>query len=257
MKLRDSHVVITGASRGIGAALARILANRGARVTLLARSEAPLKELAAGLGGHAVPVDLTSAAELDGLIDRIEGDAGPIDALVNNAAYAVSGQFIDRNAQQVRAHVLTNFLAPMELCRQVVPRMVERGHGSLLAVSSVGAELSTRNTACYSASKAGLNQLTLNLRRELRNTPIIVSLAILAGVDTDMLAEGRQDPILAAVDRRLKILGALNPNAVAVAIAETLEGDRHTLVMPKAVAPMYHLRQVPNRLADLLMYKID
>ena len=257
MKLRGSHIVITGASRGIGAALARVVTDRGARVTLLARSEGPLKAIATQLGGLAVPVDLTSAEQLDGLIGRIESDAGPIDALVNNAAYAVSGEFIQRGDQQLRTHILTNLLAPMELCRQVAPRMIERGHGNLLAVSSVGAELSTRNTACYSASKAGLNQFTLNLRRELRRAPITVSLAVLAGVDTDMLAEGRRDPVLAAVDRRLKLLGALNPDDVAVALAKALETDRETLVMPKAVAPMYHLRQVPSRLADLLMYKID
>jgi short-subunit dehydrogenase len=257
MKLSGSHIVITGASRGIGAALARIVAERGARVTLLARSEAPLKALATQLGGLALPVDLTSPEELDGLVDRIESDAGPIEALVNNAAYAASGEFIDRSAQQLRTHILTNLVAPMELCRQLVPRMIDRGHGNLMTISSVGAELSTRNTACYSASKAGLNQFTLNLRRELRRAPITVSLAVLAGVDTDMLAEGRQDPVLAAVDRRLKLLGALNPDAVAVAVAGALETDRETLVMPKAVAPMYHLRQVPSRFADLLMYKID
>src|SRR5271154_4071348 len=102
MKLRESHIVITGASRGIGAALARIVAQRGARVTLLARSEGPLKTLATQLGGHAMPVDLTSAAALDGLIDRIENHAGPIDALVNNAAYAVSGEFIARTAHQTQ-----------------------------------------------------------------------------------------------------------------------------------------------------------
>jgi len=257
MKLRESHIVITGASRGIGAALARIVAQRGARVTLLARSEGPLKTLATQLGGHAMPVDLTSAAALDGLIDRIENDAGPIDALVNNAAYAVSGEFIARTAHQTQMHILTNLLAPMELCRQVAPRMIERGHGNLLTVSSVAGELSTRNTACYSASKAGLNHFTANLRRELHRTPLTVSLAVLAGVDTDMLAEGRQDPVLAAVDRRLKLLGALNPDQVATAIAETLETDRQTLVMPKAAAPMYHLRQAPSRVADLLMHNID
>ena len=86
--------------------------------------------------------------------------------------------------------MVTNLAAPIQLCRQVVSEMIRRGRGSVLNVSSVGAEVSTRNTTCYSASKAGLNQFTVNLRRELRRTPLTVSLAILAGVDTDMLAEG-------------------------------------------------------------------
>jgi len=257
MKLRDSHIVVTGASRGIGSQLARRLADRGACVTLVARSEIPLKRLAGELGGRAVAVDLSIADELDGLIQRIETEAGPIDALVHNAAYARAGQFIDRSAEEARRHVLTNLLAPMELTRQMVPRMIDRDRGNLLMVSSVGGELSTRNTTCYSASKAGLNQFTLNLRRELRRTPITVALAVLSGVDTDMLSEGRQDPLLAAVERRLKLLGALDPDAVAAAVVDTLEHDRLTLVMPKVIAPMYHLRQLPNRFADLLMARID
>jgi short-subunit dehydrogenase len=257
VRLQNSHIVITGASRGIGASLARAVAGSGAKVTLLARGERPLKALAAELDGHAIAVDLTCADQLDGLIERIEHDAGPIDALVNNAAYAVAGEFINRSAREARTHVLTNLVAPMELCRQLVPRMVRRGRGNLMSISSVGAELSTRNTTCYSASKAGLNQFTVNLRRELRRTPLTVSLAVLSAVDTDMLTEGRQDPLLAAVDRRLKLMGALHPDTVAAALAAALERDRLTLVMPAAIAPIYHLRQLPNRFADLLMYRID
>ena len=257
MQLRDAHVLITGASRGIGASLARTLTRRRARVTLAARSEGPLKALAVEVGGNPVPLDLADPDQLDGVIGRIEDEYGPIDALVNNAAYAVSGEFIQRDAHQARTHVLVNLAAPMELCRQLVPRMIERDRGNLLSVSSVGAELSTRNTTCYSASKAGLNQFTVNLRRELRRTPITVSLAVLSAVDTDMLTEGRQDPLLAAIDRRLKLMGALDPDKVAEALADTLQHDRDTLVMPTPVAPLYHLRQLPNRFADLLMYKID
>jgi short-subunit dehydrogenase len=257
VELSGAHIVLTGASRGIGSSLARVLSARGARLTLLARSELPLKALADEVGGHAVPVDLSCPDQLDGIIERIEDAVGPIDALVNNAAYAQSGEFVARTAVEARTHILCNLLAPMELYRQVLPRMIDRGRGNLMSVSSVAGELSTRNTACYSASKAGLNQLTLNLRRELRRTPIVVSLAVLSAVATDMLTEGRRDPVLAAVERRLKLMGALDPDSVAVALADGLRRDRETLVMPKAVAPMYHLRQVPNRFADLLMSRID
>jgi short-subunit dehydrogenase len=256
MELRDAHVVLTGASRGIGASLARVLAARGARLTLLARSELPLKALAEEVGGYAVPIDLAAPDALDGIVDRIEAAAGPVSAVVNNAAYAQAGEFVSRSAVEARAHILTNLVAPMELYRQVLPRMLERGSGNLMSVSSVAGELSTRNTTCYSASKAGLNQLTINLRRELKRTPVVVSLAVLSSVATDMLTEGRRDPVLAAVDERLKLMGALAPDAVALALADALARDRETLVLPKVVAPMYHLRQVPNRITDLLMYRI-
>jgi short-subunit dehydrogenase len=257
MDLRNSHVVLTGASRGIGACLARELAARGARLTLLARSELPLKVLAEETNGNPVVLDLSSPEQLQGIVDRIEREAGPIDAMVNNAAYAVSGEFLARTAEEASAHILTNLVAPMELYRQVLPRMLDRGRGNLMSVSSVAGELSTRNTTCYSASKAGLNQLTINLRRELRRTPIVVGLAVLSSVATDMLTEGRRDPVLAAIDRRLKLMGALAPEGVASALTDALCRDRETLVLPKVVAPMYHLRQIPNRFADLLMYRID
>jgi short-subunit dehydrogenase len=257
MELRNSHVVLTGASRGIGASLARTLAAGGARLTLLARSEAPLKALAAEVDGHPVTVDLSAPEQLDGLVARIEAEAGPVDALINNAAYALAGEFVARTASEASAHVLTNLVAPMELYRQVLPGMLKRGRGNLMSVSSVAGELSTRNTTCYSASKAGLNQLTINLRRELRRTPVVVSLAVLSSVATDMLTEGRRDPVLAAVDQRLKLMGALDPDSVAGTLADALRRDRETVVLPKVVAPMYHLRQVPNRFADLLMYRID
>jgi NADP-dependent 3-hydroxy acid dehydrogenase YdfG len=78
MRLADSHIVITGASRGIGESLAREVAGCGARVTVLARSAGRLKDLADELGGLAVPVDLCAADELDSIIERIEAQAGPI-----------------------------------------------------------------------------------------------------------------------------------------------------------------------------------
>jgi len=257
MRVANAHIVITGGSRGIGASLAREVVRRGARVTLLARREGPLKELATELDAHAVPIDLTSADELDGLIGQIEDIAGPIDALVNNAAVAVSGEFVNSSAAEIRNHLLTNLAAPMELCRQIAPRMIARGHGNLMAISSISAEFALRNVASYGASKAGLNQFQVNLRRELKRTPIHVGLAILGGVETDMLVDGRRDPVIAAVDRRFRMLGALHPDNVATTLADALEQDRRTVVMPRVIAPSYHLRQVPSRLADALTWRID
>jgi len=129
LALLGAHVVVTGASRGIGAALAGELAGRGARVTLVARSEMPLKALAAEIGGVAVVADLADPSHLDGLVARIEAGAGPVDVLINNAAVAVVNRLVDQSADDIRQSFALNCVAPAELCRQVLPGMLARGRG--------------------------------------------------------------------------------------------------------------------------------
>jgi len=101
MELAGKRVLITGASRGIGQALAERFTAAGARVALVARSEGPLKELADRLGGTAHPADLADRDQLDGLVDRIEADGGPVDVLVNNAGVDRAGFLIEMSADDV------------------------------------------------------------------------------------------------------------------------------------------------------------
>ena len=135
--LAGAHAVVTGASRSIGAALARELAGRGARVTVVARSEAPLKAVAAEIGGTAVVADLADPDAVTGLIARIESEAGPVDVLVNNAAMAVIDRFVDQSAEGITASYALNVVAPMELCRQVLPGMLARSRGAVVSISSL------------------------------------------------------------------------------------------------------------------------
>ena len=100
VKLSGARVVVTGASRGIGAALATELAQRGARVVLVARSVEPLEKLAAELGGEAFPADLADAAAIEPLVRRIEAD-GPIDVLVNNAGVDLTGDLVALPADEI------------------------------------------------------------------------------------------------------------------------------------------------------------
>lgn len=253
MKIQGSHIVVTGASRGVGESIAREAVRRGARVTLIARSLAPLKALAAELDGHAIALDLSAAESLEGLIERIERDVAPIDALVNNAAVAHTGPFAAQSAESLRLHIGGNLLAPMELSRQVIPRMVARGHGNLLMISSVAGEIASRNMAAYGSSKAGLNQFTANLQRELRGTPLSVSLLLLGEVQTQMLVEGRKDPTVAAIANRVGAMGTLTPELVARRALDVLAGNRATAVLPAVAAPIYWLRQVPSRLMDFAL----
>src|SRR4051812_28199117 len=103
MQVGGRRVLVTGASRGIGAATARAFAAAGADVVVVARSEGPLKEIAAEIGGTAITADLGDPAAVAGLIDRVEREVGPVDVLVNNAASEAVGWFAGTPAEETEA----------------------------------------------------------------------------------------------------------------------------------------------------------
>src|SRR3954452_1085916 len=111
MELAGKRVLVTGASRGIGQALAEHFTAAGARVALVARSEGPLKELAGRLDGTAHPADLAKGADVAALLDRVESDGGPIDVLVNNAGVDLTRPFMDHTADEVEFLYRVNLLA--------------------------------------------------------------------------------------------------------------------------------------------------
>jgi len=138
MDLRGRRVMITGASRGIGESLAQRFAARGAVVALVARSAGAIEKLAADVGGSAHPADLADPAQVATLVARVEDEAGPVDVLVNNAGVApTSGAIQDWGPDELEETYRVNVISPAELCRQAVPRMLERGGGHLVNVSSM------------------------------------------------------------------------------------------------------------------------
>jgi uncharacterized protein len=269
LDLAGAHAVVTGASRGIGAALARELAGRGAFVTVVARSEPPLKELASEIGGHAVVADLADPIALDGLIARIEAEAGsgrdpgprPVDVLINNAALAVVDPLTSQSAHGIRQSFAINCIAPAELCRQVLPGMLARGRGRLVSISSLAGITAFPTLTTYGATKAGLVHFTAALQRELRRTPVratIVQLGEVAG--TDLMEQARRSPTIAAVSARLnrvRALPTLTPQQVAGQIADAATAGARHLVTPKRVTPVHLIRELPSRLNDGLLAGIE
>src|SRR5438270_6769711 len=187
MELAGKRVLITGASRGIGQALAERFTAAGARVALVARSEGPLKELADRLGGTAHPADLADRDQVLGLLDRIEADGGPVDVLVNNAGVEVVGDFTSSPVEDVEFLYRVNLLAPVMLCHQAIPRMLGRGGGHIVNVSSYAGAAVFPGLVAYSSSKAGLSHFTSGLRADLKNKPIGTTLVELGPIPTDML----------------------------------------------------------------------
>lgn len=139
MDLAGANVLVTGASKGIGEAIARAVATRGARVALVARTDPLLREVAAATGGIAYPADLSDPSALCDLVARVESERGAIDVLVNNAGVEVAGPLVEATDEAVERLFRLNLLTPVYLCRQVLPGMLARGKGHIVNISSLAA----------------------------------------------------------------------------------------------------------------------
>lgn len=253
MRIAGTHAVVTGASRGIGAALTRELTRRGARVTMVARSARPMAELSAQTGAAAVSLDLAADDSMYDAMQRLENEHGPVDLLVNNAALGDVAPFLSLPADASRRHLHANLVAPMEFARAVLPGMIARRRGTVVNVCSVAGEMASRNAAPYAASKAGLSLFSSNLQRELKREPVNVLLLVLGEVDTAMLDQVRADPTMNALAKRVGKMRALTPEEVATKLCDAIERDRKILVLPPAARPILGIRHIPSRLMDLAM----
>lgn len=176
MNIKDAVVVITGASSGIGEATARAAVREGARVVLVARRKARIEALAHSLGNAlAVECDVTQSDQINQAISAALGHFGRIDVLINNAGQGLHAAIEDIDADDFRALLDLNLVAPLAMMQAVIPCMRKQGAGSIINVSS-GATLATYpGSAAYTSAKAGLNMLSAVARLELAPAGITVS----------------------------------------------------------------------------------
>ncbi|MEJ7781340.1 MAG: SDR family NAD(P)-dependent oxidoreductase [Solirubrobacteraceae bacterium] len=171
MELAGRSVLLTGATGGIGHAIARAAAARGATLVLSGRRVKVLEALAAEVGGRTVAADLGDTAAVARLLDRV----GEIDVLVANAALPASGRLRDFDDGEIEAAVAVNLTAPMQLARALAPRLVERGSGHLVFVSSLSGKAAAQGGSIYSATKFGLRGFSAALHAELGPAGVGVS----------------------------------------------------------------------------------
>lgn len=224
--MQDRVVVITGASAGIGAALARVVAERGHRPVLIARRKAQLDEVAAGLGERALVVvaDVTRRAEVDAARDAALARFGRIDAWVNNAGRGISRLVSELTDEDVDEMILVNVKSALYGMQAVLPHFKERGAGHIVNVSSLLARVPFAPIrSAYAASKHALAALTANLRMELREAfpGIHVSSVHPGVVATEFGVNARHG----GFDSR-KFPGAQTAEEVAAVIADVLEHPR-------------------------------
>jgi len=255
VELTGCRALVTGASRGIGAAVARRLAERGANVALVARDVEALGKVAASCGGTVYAADLARADSIRALVARVEADA-PIDVLVNNAGVDLAGDFLTLDAAAIDELFACNVVAPVLLARAIVPGMVARARGHVVNVSSLSAVSAVPGLAPYSASKAALSHFTAALRAECKGAPVGTTLVELGPVRTDMVAHVRSHrPTDRAFRRfeRLGVLPSLDPTTCADAIVRAVEGNRRHVRLPRRAALFPMLAEAPRRLTELFL----
>ena len=248
MRLQGRRVLLTGASRGIGAELARTFAARGASLALVARPSPALAAIAAETGGTAYPCDLSDLTALPGLVNEV----GEVDVLVNNAGLSGIGWFLDRKADEIDQVMTVNLLTPMHLCRLVIPGMLDRGRGQVVNVSSMAGVIAPPGLAAYGASKAGLSHFTAGLRADLRDDPITFTTVTLASVSTDMDDEARSYGPLAYLAALSKGRDVTPMEDFVAAVLKGIESDRAEVRVPLMMAPLAVLTNLPRKLGRLV-----
>lgn len=213
--LQGRAALVTGASRGIGAAVAERLAGAGARVWLLARSPTALAEVAARIGGEALLGDVADAASLQGALDRLRHDlGGPPDIVVNAAGVFALAPIGRTTLESLEEHLAVNLRGAFLTVRALLPAMLERRSGLIVNVGSVAGRRAFAGNAAYSASKFGLRGFHEVLVAELRGTGVRATLLEPSATDTSLW-----DPVDPESDPTVPLRSSmLAPDDVAEAV---------------------------------------
>jgi short-subunit dehydrogenase len=246
MRLSGANVLLTGATGGLGQAIARALCERGAQLILTGRRAEVLEPLAAELGGRALAVDLAERSE----VERLIGEAGDVDVLVANAALPASGTLDSFTVEELDRALDVNLRAPILMAHALAPSMVARGGGHLLFMSSLAGKAATPGTALYNTTKYGLRGFASALRADLRGHEVGVS-AVFPGFirDAGMFADA---------DVKLPSgVGTRTPEDVARAVVLAIEENRAEVdVAPLPVRASAMLASVAPEFAATLARRL-
>ena len=171
MNLQGTTALVTGATGGLGQAIARALRARGASLVVSGRRADVLEALAAEVGGRALAADLADRAD----VERLVAECGEVDVLVANAGIPADGPVLEYMPEQLDRALDVNLRAPLHLARALVEPMVARGAGHVVFVSSLSGKVATANSGLYSATKFGLRGFASGLRQDLAGTGVGVS----------------------------------------------------------------------------------
>ncbi|WP_212003374.1 3-ketoacyl-ACP reductase [Chitinophaga sp. HK235] len=220
--LQGKKVLITGGGKGIGRAVAVALAQEGADIALIGRSEAPLKEVVEAVSGLGVKAtyaiaDVGSMEAVNAAVATLTQELGSIDILINNAGIAAFGGFMDLTPAQWEDIIRVNLLGVYYVTRAILPDMIARQTGDIINIASTAGQRGAPLTSAYSASKFGLLGLTESLMLEVRKHNIRVSALTPSTIATDMakalnLTDGNPERVLQPEDLAEFIVAQLKMN---------------------------------------------
>lgn len=236
-------MLITGASGGLGVAIARSFCDRGCELVLTSRGGPALERLGAELGAETVGADLAKRGDLRKLLKAV----GRVDVLVANAALPAAGELDSFNVTEIDRALDVNLRAPIVLARELAGPMVERGSGHVVVLSSLSSKFITPGSSLYCTTKAGLRAFAAGLRQDLEGTGVGVS-AVLPGPisDAGMWADGGAAPPAGIATR--------TPDDVARAILSAIEHDRGEV---DVAAPLARLGSALAQLSPALAERIN
>ncbi|RBL91646.1 3-ketoacyl-ACP reductase [Chitinophaga flava] len=220
--LQGKKVLITGGGKGIGRAVAVALAQEGADIALIGRSEAPLKEVVEAVSGLGVKAtyaiaDVGSMEAVNAAVASLTKELGSIDILINNAGIAAFGGFMELTPEQWEDIIRVNLLGVYYVTRAILPDMIARQTGDIINIASTAGQRGAPLTSAYSASKFGLLGLTESLMLEVRKHNIRVSALTPSTIATDMakalnLTDGNPEKVLQPEDLAEFIVAQLKMN---------------------------------------------
>jgi 3-oxoacyl-[acyl-carrier protein] reductase len=220
--LAGRRVVVTGASRGIGAAVVRAMAAEGARVACCARDEQALRAVAQDVADapgvvHPMRADVSDWDQLDAFIEEARGTLGGIDVLVTNAGRVSLRSFLDTDESEWEGTLRVNLLSAVRAVRRVLPGMLEQRWGRIVMVASSGAKYPEASWIDYAASKAGVVTTATALAREYASANVLVNAVLPGVIDT---------PMWAASARALAERQGSTPEAVKAAVVSAVPSGR-------------------------------
>ena len=241
-------IAVTGAARGIGAAIAGALAAQGARVAVGDIDADAARATAAEIGHGAVgcALDVTDEASFRAFLDEATASLGPLDVLVNNAGIMWVGHFWEEPEAVALRQFDVNFHGVARGMRLALPRMRTRGGGHVVNIASVGSKVAVAGEASYTATKHAVLGYSIAVREELRGTPIELSIVMPVVVETAL-----------AVGTVPGGVPALAPQDVADAVVGVLQRPRFEVFVPQRVALLTRLLALlPQRGSDMLYRRL-
>lgn len=243
------HVLVTGASSGIGEAIAREYLGRGASVTLVARRRDLLDEIARAGKAHVIARDLSAPDLAWDWVDEAERALGPIDVLVNNAGIQIVKRAVDTEWADVERLLRLDLYVPLRLTHLLLKRMIPRKSGTIVDVASMAALGPTPGMFFYNAAKGGLGAASESLRAEVKPHGIHVVTVYPGPIKSDMEAAGRA----AFEDRAMtRNVPTGTPEVLARMIATAVEKKRDRVIYPRVYGLSRHFPNATRWALDML-----